>query len=184
MNFKKYFLLSLIWFACSNYSFSQNIYHSTSGMVSFKSEAPLELIKASSYELLGLMDVTKNNFSFKINILSFQGFNSPLQREHFNENYMETHKYPVASFTGKIIEDVDLSQDGVYEIRTKGLLTIHGVERERIIKNEVTVQDNKISINAKFVVFLNDHNIPIPKIVYQKLANGINVDINAVLEPR
>ena len=76
----------------------------------------------------------KKNFSLKVDVHSFQGFNSPLQKEHFNENYLESDKYPVASFTGKIIEDVDLSADGAYELRTKGTITIHNIPQERIIK--------------------------------------------------
>ncbi len=160
------------------------LYGTTDGKVDFKSEAPLELISASSGELSGLLDINKKNFTFRINIRSFQGFNSPLQREHFNENYMESNKFPDASFKGKIIEDVDLSQDGVYQIRTKGIFTIHGVSQERILKNDVTVKNKTISIHSNFSVLLSDHNIPIPKVVYQKLANEIKVEINATLHPR
>ncbi|HXL57916.1 MAG TPA: YceI family protein, partial [Chitinophagaceae bacterium] len=123
-------------------------------------------------------------FSFKIPMRSFQGFNSPLQREHFNENYMESDKYPEASFKGKIIEDQDLSVDGTYELRAKGTLTIHGIAQERIIKSDVTVSNKKITIKSGFSVLLSDHNIPIPKIVYQKLANEIKVVLTTTLEPR
>ena len=159
------------------------LYGTTNGRIDFKSEAPLELIKASSGELTGLLDITKKNFSFKINIRSFQGFNSPLQREHFNENYLESTKYPDASFKGKIIEDVDLLQDGKYQLRTKGIFTIHGISQERILKNDVTVKNKIITIHTNFSVLLSDHNIPIPKVVYQKLANEIKVEVNATLQP-
>ena len=128
--------------------------------------------------------MNKKNFSFKIDMHSFQGFNSPLQREHFNENYMESDKYPDASFKGKIIEDVDLTADGSYELRAKGTLTIHNVPQERIIKSNVTVKKNIITVNSNFTVLLSAHNIPIPKVVNQKLANEIMVEVNTVLEPR
>jgi len=160
------------------------LYQTSNGKIFFRSDAPLEIIKASSEEMIGLLDVDKKNFSLKVNMHSFQGFNSPLQKEHFNENYMESDKYPVASFTGKIIEDVDLLVDGDYEVRTKGTLTIHNVPQERIIKADVTVKQKTITVHSNFSVLLSDHNIPIPKVVYQKLANEIKVEVNATFEPR
>ena len=160
------------------------IYHTTSGRIDFRSDAPLEIIRASSNDLLGLIDISKNNFSFKVVIRSFQGFNSPLQKEHFNENYLESDKYPEASFKGKIIEDADLTVDGTYEVRAKGNLTIHNVMQERIIKCAVTVKNKIITIHSSFTVLLSEHNIPIPKVVYQKLANEIKVEVTATLEPR
>jgi len=160
------------------------IYHTTSGRIDFRSDAPLEIIRASSNDLLGVLDISKNNFSFKVVIRSFEGFNSPLQKEHFNENYLESDKYPEASFKGKIIEDADLTVDGTYEVRAKGNLTIHNVMQERIIKCAVTVKNKIITIHSSFTVLLSEHNIPIPKVVYQKLANEIKVEVTATLEPR
>ena len=178
------FFSVIAFLCCSVVARAQSIYQTVNGKISFSSEAPLELIRASSNELAGVLDNEKKTFSFKINIRSFQGFNSPLQREHFNENYMESDKYPQGSFNGKIIEDVDLTKDGEYEVRAKGTLNIHGVAQERIIKTNVSVKNNKITITGKFSVLLSDHNIPIPIIVYKKLANEIKVEINTTLEPR
>jgi hypothetical protein len=167
-----------------NITRAQSIFLTTNGTISFSSEAPLELIRASSNELAGLLDNDKKTFSFKINIRSFEGFNSPLQREHFNENYMESDKFPQASFSGKIIEEVDFSKDGEYEVRAKGNLIIHGITQERIIKTNVSVKNKKITITGKFSVLLSEHNIPIPIVVYKKLANEIKVEVNTTLEPR
>lgn len=161
-----------------------NIYETTSGLVKFSSVAPLEIIGSSSNELIGFMDISKKSFSFSISMKSFQGFNSSLQKVHFNENYVESERYPQATFKGKIIEDVDLSKNGVYELRAKGLFNIHGVEQERIIKAQATVNNKTIKIDSKFFVLLSDHNIPIPKVVNQKLANSIKLEIHAILELR
>src|SRR3954468_24029824 len=79
------------------------------GEINFTSNAQLELIKASSGELKGIIDPTNNQFAFRVNTRTFQGFNSSLQRDHFNENYIETEKCPTAVFSGKIIEQVDFS---------------------------------------------------------------------------
>jgi len=181
---RKYMVLLPAMLIAYNVMAQDVLYQTTNGNVSFRSEAPLELIKASSNQLAGLLDNDKKTFSFKINMRSFQGFNSPLQKEHFNENYMESDKYPTASFAGKIIEDEDLSIDGKYEVRAKGVLTVHGVAQERIIKATVTVSNGKLAVTSQFSVLLSDHNIPIPMIVYKKLANEINVEINATLQPR
>ncbi|MEO6584433.1 MAG: YceI family protein [Ferruginibacter sp.] len=154
---------------------------SSSGKISFRSDAPLELIKASTNELRGKLDVAKKLFAFTAKVNSFKGFNSPLQKEHFNENYMESQLYPDASFSGKIIEDLDLTRDGTYNVRAKGKLLLHGVVQERIIKAQLKVDKGSVSIKANFTVLLSDHNIPIPKVVHEKLASEIKVEVKADL---
>lgn len=163
---------------------SVKIFSVKSGKISFQSEAPFETIRASSNDIKGLLEVDKKLFVFKVRMESFDGFNSSLQKEHFNENYIESDKYPEAVFNGKIIEDVDLSKDGTYTVRAKGNFTLHGVLQERIIKSDVTVKNSKININSSFTVLLEDHNIPIPKVVKDKLSSEINVQLNCQLEPR
>lgn len=153
----------------------------SSGSISFRSDAPMELIKASSNQLKGIYDATKKQFAFTVNIKSFSGFNSPLQLEHFNENYLESDKFPRANFEGKIIEDIDLHKDGIYTMRAKGNLTVHGVAQERIIKCELIIRNNVVSLKSNFTVLLADHNIPIPKVVHEKLASEIKVEVKADL---
>lgn len=182
---KRSFIVLVICFVgLVAFQVAKNLFHATEGKISFRSEAPMELIKASSNSLVGLMDTVKKNFSFKVPISSFEGFNSRTQREHFNENYMQTEQYPEASFKGKLIEDIDFSKDGTYTVRAKGILNIHGVEKERILKSDLTVKNNIISLHSNFTVLLSDHNIPIPKVVHQKLANEIKVEVNTILQPR
>lgn len=159
--------------------FAQKQYVLQKGAILFRSDAPLELIKASSNELKGLFVPDRKAFAFRIPIQSFKGFNGPLQREHFNENYMESDKYPVASFEGKIIEDINLEQSNEFSIRAKGFLTIHGISQERIIKCDLSVKNNKVIVRTAFTVLLQDHNIAIPKVVHEKLASEIKVDVMA-----
>ena len=155
------------------------IVKTTNGEIYFKSDAPLELIEARSDKLQAVIDTDKRTFAFSIPIRSFQGFNSSLQREHFNENYMESHHFPNATFTGKIIEDINFNQDGKHTIRAKGKLTIHGVEQERIIKSELIVTNGIIGVKADFTVLLDEHEISVPRVVYQKIAREILVRVNA-----
>jgi polyisoprenoid-binding protein YceI len=160
---------------------AQNKFTSTSGEIKFASRAQLELIQASSSKLQGILDPVTNQFAFLVNVQSFMGFNSDLQRKHFNENYIESEKFPDARFSGKIIEQINYSQDGTSEVRAKGELDIHGQKQTRIIKAKVTIKGNQLIIEAHFVVPLSDHSITIPKIVSQKIATEIEVDMNSTL---
>jgi polyisoprenoid-binding protein YceI len=167
------------------YSFGQaNIYEVTNGIVYFHSEAQTELIRATSKSLIGAVDLSKRTFLFKINMASFAGFNNPLQKEHFNENYMESDRFPLATYSGKIIEETDLTKDGDYYIRAKGKLTIHGVAHQQIIKCHIICKKGKIKVQADFIVMLADYNINIPRIVSDKLSEEINISVNAGLESK
>ncbi len=158
------------------------VYSVTNGSIHFKSDAKLELIKANSNEMRGKLDAGKKTFAFIVKMNSFKGFNSPLQKEHFNENYLESSTYPDAYFSGKIIEDIDFTKDGTYSIRVKGNLVLHGVTQERIIKSDVTIKNGLVNIVSNFTVQLSDHNIPIPKVVHEKLASEIKVEVKAVMQ--
>jgi len=155
------------------------IYATDNGKVTFRSDAVEELISATSNTLHGLIDVDKRTFAFRLMIRSFQGFNSALQREHFNVNYLESEKFPEATFRGKIIEQVDLTRDGKYSVRAKGILSIHGIEQERIIKSEVTVQKGLLHVESRFTVLVSDHEIKVPRVVREKVASEISVEMTA-----
>ncbi len=163
---------------------SRQVFVVGTGQVVFFSKAPKELIEASSKNLKGALDMSKGTFAFQIGIASFQGFNSPLQQQHFNENYMESAVYPLATYTGKIIEAVDLTRDGTYPVRTKGKFTVHGMSVERIVPVVVTVKGGRVSLRSDFSVPLVDHRIKIPRVVYDKLAPEIAVTVSATLVPR
>ncbi len=156
-------------------------YRCQDGSIQFSSAAPLEKIEARSNELKGIIDPNKMTFAWVVKINTFEGFNNPLQKEHFRENYMESDKFPTAVFQGKIIEDIDLSQKQKITIRAKGKLTLHGVEKERIIKVVIEVQDKAILVKSAFTIPLEDHDINIPKIVNQKIAEEVEVKVSAKL---
>ena len=161
---------------------SQESYFSGKGIVNFRSEAQQEIINASSSKLIRILNPSKKTFYFRVSVRTFSGFNSTLQQEHFNEKYIESEEFPEATFFGKIIEDIDLTIDGVYELRAKGILKIHGVEMERIIKGTVEVKNEIIKIESHFSILLSDHKIKIPRVVHEKIANEIIVDLNIELQ--
>lgn len=152
------------------------------GMIQFTSDAPLEMIKAESNQLSGAINPETNGVAFSVRISSFHGFNSTVQREHFMENYLEVSKYPVATLTGKIIEKTDFTKPGLYEVRVKGILNIHGVSIERIIPGNLIVNSETIIIRATFSVPLKEHSINVPKLLSQKIAETIFVQIDLSLQ--
>ncbi len=152
------------------------------GRINFTSNAELELIRAASDKVQGLIDPQTQQFAFSVDIKSFVGFNSELQREHFNEKYMESEKFPRARFSGKIIEQVDFSVDGTYDVRAKGELEIHGQKQTRIIRGRLVIDHGTLDVQSTFVVPLADHNISIPNIVNQKIATEIEVDFHASMK--
>lgn len=177
-------ILSGLLFAFLVFQNVSNVFLTKNGKVYFKSNAPLELIEAVSNNLKGAIDTEKNTFAFTVSMSSFKGFNSPLQQEHFNENYLETKQFPNATFKGKIIERIDFTNDGKHTIRAKGTLNIHGVTQERIIKSSLTVKNGAFEVSSKFTVLLEEHNITIPKIVNQKIAEEIQVTINTSFQKK
>ena len=179
MKVKKLVCCFLIF--CSLQLQAQKKFSAENGEINFVSNAELELIQASSKQLKGIIDPATNQFAFSVMVQSFKGFNSDLQREHFNEKYMESEKYPRVSFTGKIIEQVDFMTDGTYEVRAKGDLDIHGQKQTRIIKSKIKINHGVLSIETDFKVPLAEHNISIPRIVNQKIATEIEVTVNTAL---
>jgi polyisoprenoid-binding protein YceI len=159
-------------------SAQSTIITANNGNILFISKAPLESIKATSDKLKGAIDKSKNTFAFAVEINTFNGFNGDLQREHFHENYIETEKFPTATFSGKFIEQVDFTVNGTYTIRAKGMFSIHGIQKERIIKGTLIVNNGTITVDAGFTIRLEEYDIKVPKIVNEKIAEEIKVDIN------
>jgi hypothetical protein len=179
----RFALITFLLVICMNAQ-GQDVFKVSQGKVKFVSDAPLELIQAETSTITGLLRISDRSFAFVIPMKTFEGFNSSLQKTHFNENYIESNKYPNATFEGKIIEDIDFSQPGTYNIRGKGKFQVHGVEQERIIRCQLIVAKDRITINSKFTVMLADHNIKIPSVVAQKITEEVAIEMNAVLTPK
>jgi len=167
--------------AISFSSGAQQKFSTDKGEVTFTSNAELEIIKAQSANVRGLLDPATNQFAFTVDIRTFRGFNSELQREHFLDNYMEIEKFPKASFSGKIIEQIDFTKEGDYDVRAKGDLDIHGQKQTRIVKGKISVRKGVVVVESVFSVPLDEHSIVIPKIVNQKIATEIEVAFSATM---
>ncbi|MBL7955216.1 MAG: YceI family protein [Flavobacteriales bacterium] len=149
-------------------------------LITFVSEAPLEHITATNTKAAGVVELGTRSFAVQVPVVEFQGFNAPLQREHFNENYMVSTTWPNITFAGRIIESIDLSVPGRYSVRAKGELVVHGVTKERIVPCEVVVTSDGIRVTSNFDVALDEHGIRIPRVVQQKVAPVVNVKVDVL----
>jgi polyisoprenoid-binding protein YceI len=174
-------LIILSWFiSIYSLSFSQEVCKSSSCEISFFSETPMENIDAVNKDGKAILNTKTNELVFVVTIIGFK-FKKPLMEEHFNENYMESDKYKTAHFKGQIIGDVDYLKNGEYKVKAKGVLNIHGVDKEREISGVITVKNGAIELNSSFDVNLKDHKIKIPKMVIKNIAETVKVTIQASL---
>jgi len=173
------FLLTFLFFWSADLvAQGQEILRMRRSLVTFTSDAPMERISAQLSSAKGAVDPSARSFAVQIPMGDFEGFNSPLQREHFRENYLETERYPDAVFKGRIIESVDLAVPGSYSVRAKGLFLLHGVERERIIECRIVVAPEGVRVTSDFHVLLEDHAIRVPRVVQQKISPEVSVGID------
>jgi hypothetical protein len=168
---KKLLSISLIFISFSGFS---QLYLGKAGETSFYSETPLENIAAVNKQVTAALKAETGDVAVKMQMNQFQ-FPNKLMQEHFNENYMESSKFPIGTFTGKIQEKIDFTKDGVYDITAKGGLTIHGVKQDRTINGKLTIKGTTLTLVSNFNVKLVDHKIDIPTIVFAKIAEVISV---------
>ena len=158
-------------------------YMTKAGTIKFFSETPMEKIEATNRQVNSALDFSTGNFVFKVLIRGFE-FEKALMQEHFNENYMESEKFPNSTFNGKItnIKDVNLGKDGVYKVVVEGDLAMHGVTNKVKVNGTVEVKGGKVLGKAVFNVSPKDYNIAIPKAVINNIAEAIQVDVNVALD--
>jgi polyisoprenoid-binding protein YceI len=158
-------------------------YMTRTGKVSFFSGTPIENIEAFNNETASVLDTKSGDVVFQVPIKSFKFENGKMQ-EHFNENYMESDKFPKAEYKGKVadISKVNFGKDGAYNVNTSGKLTIHGVTKDVSIPGTITVKGSEATLNSKFKVKTADYGIKIPSVVVGKIAKEIEVTVNSVLK--
>ena len=180
LHMKKIILFGISFIASSGL-FAQ-IYMAKTCDITFFSASPLENIEAVNKACKPIINTATGDVQMKIVITAFQ-FEKPLMQEHFNENYMESEKFPNAIFKGKINEPVDWTKDGEYKVTVTGKLNIHGVEKDRTIDGVVKVSGGTAMINSKFVIHIADHGIKVPSLYIQNIAEDVAVNLTASMEP-
>ena len=162
--------------------YGQSVFIEKSGTAAFFSEAPLENIEAVHSSVNAILNTKTNEVAFIVTIRGFK-FEKELMQEHFNEKYMESDKYPKATYTCSILDSIDWSVPGTYVVTSKGVLSLHGVEKEITEKGTFIVNGNKISLQSEFKIAIADYKINIPKLLFQNIADTVLVKLNANFEP-
>ena len=159
-------------------------YFTKTAVISFESKTPLENIEATNKSGTCVVDFATGNIEFAVLIKGFQ-FEKALMQEHFNENYMESSKFPKASFKGKIdgLQGVNLSKNGKHTVKANGQITIHGVTKPLVRDVVIDVKDGKVMSSVSFPVTVADFDISIPSLVKDNIAKVVNVMVAANLEP-
>lgn len=177
----KFSILILIFL--STMGVSQNTYITKNATIDFFSSTIVEDIKAINSEVVSFIKTETGEINFGVSIKSFV-FENSLMQEHFNENYMESDKFPNAKFKGKITdpENIDFNKTGIYPVHISGEITIHGVTKTIDTKGIFTIKGKKISTKAFLKIKPKDFDIEIPLIVRDKIAKILDVNINAEYE--
>ena len=182
----KKIILVIALASCASGAFAQK-YMTRTGKISFSATTPKspEKIEAVNNEVASILDAKTGDFVFQSLIKSFK-FERALMQEHFNENYMESDKFPKAEFKGKISNtgDVNFAKDGTYNVTVKGKLTIHGVTQDVAVPGTITVKGKDATAKAKFQVVLKSYGIDVPGAVADKLAKEAAITIDAVLNQK
>jgi hypothetical protein len=163
---------------------AQDKYFTKSGSIQFVSKGNIETIQANHRSVTCVLDAKTGALQFAVLMKGFE-FKKALMQEHFNENYVESDKYPKAEFRGQIVNNSEIAytKEGVYNAHVKGKLTLHGQTKDVEADGKVTVKNGKLLANAEFTILMSDYNISIPKLVKENMSNTVSITVNCTLEP-
>ncbi len=172
-------LLLIIFLLNCLFGFSQK-FKTNNSHIRFFSDAPMEDIEAINESATSIVDVTSKAIVIVVPIKSFD-FKKELMQEHFNENYLESDDFPNATFKGKLIDWN--GEEGTAQVSAKGTMEIHGVSKEMTITGDLDYSSNVLKVSTVFNIKLEDHKIKIPKAVFYKIAEEVEVTANFEYAP-
>lgn len=175
-------LMAIVCITLMQVAHSQQ-YVTTTGFAGFYSKTPLEDIKAENNQVFAVIDVTNKKLAFSMLLNAFV-FTKELMQEHFNENYVESDKYPKATFTGTWADNVDLTKGGEVTIHVTGTLTLHGVSKPFSTTATLNLSGGVLTGKSSFQLTPGDFNISIPSLVRSKIAEKMDVNITANCKPK
>ena len=152
------------------------LFTTRTGFIGFYSKTNLEDIKAENNQVYAVIDVAKKNIAFTLLMKGFI-FRKELMQEHFNENYVESDKYPKANFSGKFSGEINLDKEDIYKVMVSGNLTLHNITREIHTAATLEIKGKSIIGIAEFKLKPQDFNITIPSIVKDKITDEITVKV-------
>ncbi|HEY2350025.1 MAG TPA: YceI family protein [Puia sp.] len=176
MRFKYFFFIFFLF--CSTQGICQN-YMTKTGFIGFYSKTPLEDVQGENNQVYAVLDPASHHLAFAVLLKGFI-FPKELMQVHFNENYVESDKFPKATFSGTCSGEMDLSKDGIYQIVVKGELNLHGVTRPLETTAQLEVKNGKVTGSSAFKIKPEDYQISIPGIVREKIAKEMDVKVQIV----
>ena len=182
---KRIFLITAVLLSSAIALHAQEKFYTKTGKIFFKcTKSPLEKIEATNKSGTCVLDTKTGNLQFAIMMKGFE-FERALMQEHFNENYVESSKFPKADFKGQVTNnsEINYTKDGVYTAKVKGKLQIHGETKDVEAVGTINVKEGKVVTSASFTIQLSDFNITIPNLVADKVSNTVNISIDCSLEP-
>lgn len=163
---------------------TSQIFMAKTSEISFFSKTDVEDIDAKNTTGKPVLDAGSGKVAVKVTMRGFK-FKSGFMEDHFNENYVESDKYPHAIFEGKIKDNdkINYKADGEYDVIVEGKMTLHGQTKDIVILAKLTIKGNQILVNAKFKLAIADYKIEIPAQKLANIAEQIDVTVKATLEP-
>lgn len=163
---------------------AQDKYYTRDGFISFFSHTDVEDIDAKNNKVASVLDMATGQLEFAVLMKAFE-FKKALMQQHFNENYVESDKFPKAQFKGKIVDvsKVDLKKDGEYPVQIAGELTIRGITKPLQTNATLVVKNGLPQGLAEFKVKPADYDIQIPSLVRANIAEEILVKVDVPYQP-
>lgn len=166
---------------CAGITFSlhaQKMFSTKTGQIRFNASSPLEQVVGVNNQVDSKMIDKTGQVVFSVLIKSFK-FDNQLMEDHFNENYLESSKFPKAEFKGFVtnIGTVNFTKDGKYAANFSGTLTMHNVSQKVSATGDVTITNGAPSVNGAFKVKLADYGIT-GSYIGGKIASEAEVTVN------
>lgn len=157
---------------------AQSKFMTKNGFVSFFSASAIEDIEAKNQQVAAVLDLSTGLLAFSIPIKGFV-FKRSLMQEHFNENYLESDKFPKATFTGRLVnfDAATLAGAGPRPVQVEGDLTMHGVTRRVQVPGTLELKGGQLLVNAAFPVAPADYKVEVPALVRDHIAKVVSVRV-------
>ena len=176
-------LLPLLFLAVT-ITFGQSKYMTKSGSMSFEASQPtFEPIEATHSAVSALLNADTGELAVLALVRGFR-FPLALMEEHFNENYIESHKYPKTSFKGSITDfDQTTLSDQPQTVKLTGELSMHGVTKPITVSGTVTQTNELITLESSFYVKTSDFGIEITSLVRKQIDENVQIEVSLNLQP-
>ncbi len=176
------FIIVLLLTGCQ--LFSQAVWYTKTGSIHFDANSALEKVEALNRNATCVLDPGSGDIQLSVLMKGFE-FAKALMQEHFNENYVESDKFPSGTFKGTVVnnKDVNYAKDGDYPAQVKGKLTLHGITRDIESSGTIRISQGKILIQAAFSILLKDYAIQVPSIVSDKISSTVKISVDMSLAP-